>query len=64
MHVWGDGLRTYNALFHFADNNIPHNDGAYRPITVIAKPGTLVNVVHPGPCVGGNTETHPRVWES
>ncbi len=53
---------TYNALFHFADNDIPHNDGAYRPITVIAKPGTLVNVVHPGPCVGGNTETHPRIW--
>ena len=53
---------TYNAVFHFADNNVPHNDGAYRPITVIASPGTLTNVVHPGPCVGGNTETHPRVW--
>ncbi len=53
---------TYNAVFHFADNNVPHNDGAYRPITVIAPPGTITNVVHPGPCVGGNTETHPRVW--
>lgn len=53
---------TYNAVFHFADNNVPHNDGAYRPITVIATPGTLTNVTHPGPCVGGNTETHPRVW--
>ncbi|MBM4438720.1 MAG: hydantoinase B/oxoprolinase family protein, partial [Actinobacteria bacterium] len=53
---------VYNAVFHFADNNVPHNDGAYRPITVIAPPGTITNVVHPGACVGGNTETHPRVW--
>ncbi|HJN40383.1 MAG TPA: hydantoinase B/oxoprolinase family protein, partial [Chloroflexota bacterium] len=53
---------VYNAVFHLADNEIPHNDGAYRPITVIAKPGMITNVVHPGACVGGNTETHPRIW--
>jgi len=53
---------VYNAVFHLADNDIPHNDGAYRPITVVAKPGTITNVVHPGACVGGNTETHPRIW--
>ena len=53
---------VYNALFHFADNNLPHNDGAYRPITVIARPGSIANVTHPGASVGGNTETHPRIW--
>ncbi len=53
---------VYNAVFHFADNDVPHNDGAYRPITVIARPGSIVNVVHPGASVGGNTETHPRIW--
>jgi N-methylhydantoinase B/oxoprolinase/acetone carboxylase alpha subunit len=53
---------VYNAIFHMADNEIPHNDGAYRPITVVAKPGTITNVIHPGACVGGNTETHPRIW--
>ena len=53
---------VYNALFHCADNNLPHNDGAYRPITVIARPGSITNVTHPGASVGGNTETHPRIW--
>ena len=53
---------VYNAIFHFADNDVPHNDGAYRPITVIARPGSIVNVIHPGASVGGNTETHPRIW--
>ncbi len=53
---------VYNAIFHFADNDVPHNDGAYRPISVIAPPGSIVNVVHPGASVGGNTETHPRIW--
>ena len=53
---------VYNALFHCADNNLPHNDGAYRPITVIARPGSIANVTHPGASVGGNTETHPRIW--
>src|SRR5581483_1401073 len=33
----------------------------YRPIKIIAPPGTLVNVKYPGPSVGGNTETQPRI---
>ena len=28
---------------------------------ILTKPGTLVNVQHPGPSVGGNTETHPHI---
>jgi N-methylhydantoinase B/oxoprolinase/acetone carboxylase alpha subunit len=52
---------TYNAIFHLTDQNIPKNSGAYRPIRIIAPPGSAVNVVYPGPSVGGNTETHPKL---
>jgi len=54
---------TYNAIFHLTDPDIPRNIGAYRPIKIIAPPGTVVNCTHPAPEVGGNTETHPRIWE-
>lgn len=52
---------TYNAIFHVVDNEIPHNAGCYRPIKIIAPPGSCINVRHPGPSVAGNTETHPRI---
>lgn len=54
---------TYNAVFHVTDHEVPRNIGAYRPIKIIAPPGTVVNAIHPAPEVGGNTETHPRIWE-
>jgi len=52
---------TFNALLHLTDATIPKNSGCFRPIKVVAPPGTLVNVDYPGPEVGGNTETHPRI---
>ena len=52
---------TYNAVFHLTDPGIPRNAGCYRPIRVIAPPGTLVNVRHPGAEIGGNSETHCRL---
>jgi N-methylhydantoinase B len=52
---------TYNAIFQLTDPNVPRNFGCYRPIRVIAPPGTIVNVVHPGAEVGGNSETHCRI---
>jgi N-methylhydantoinase B/oxoprolinase/acetone carboxylase alpha subunit len=52
---------VYNAVFHLTDSRIPKNSGAYRPIHIIAPPGTVVNVTYPGPSVGGNTETHPKL---
>jgi N-methylhydantoinase B len=52
---------VYNAVFHLTDASIPKNSGAYRPISIIAPPGSAVNVVYPGPSVGGNTETHPKL---
>jgi N-methylhydantoinase B len=52
---------TYNAIFHLTDPGVPRNAGCYRPIRIIAPPGTLVNVTHPGAEVGGNSETHCRI---
>jgi N-methylhydantoinase B/oxoprolinase/acetone carboxylase alpha subunit len=44
--------------------DVPLNAGAFRPITVIAPPGSLVNVEYPGASVGGGTETVPRITET
>lgn len=52
---------TYNAILHLTDPTIPKNSGCFRPIRVVAPPGTIVNVDYPAPEVGGNTETHPRI---
>jgi N-methylhydantoinase B len=51
---------TYNAVFHLTDPSIPKNSGAFRPIRIVAPPGTIANVNHPAPEVAGNTEVHPR----
>jgi 5-oxoprolinase (ATP-hydrolysing) len=52
---------TCNAFLQVTDSSIPRNDGVYRPIRIIAPPGTVVNVRSPGPSVGGNTETQPKI---
>jgi len=52
---------TYNALFHMTDYTIPKNSGCFRPIKIVARPGTVANVDFPAPEVAGNTETHPRL---
>jgi len=52
---------TYNALLHLTDHSIPSNHGSYRPVRIIAPPGTIVNVEYPGASVGGNSEIHPHL---
>ena len=52
---------TCNAFLQVTDSMIPRNDGVYRPIKLIAPPGSVANVRHPGPSVGGNTETQPKI---
>lgn len=54
---------VYNAMLSVTDHSIPRNEGCYRPFTIIAPPGTLVNAVYPAPVVGGNTETSPRLTD-
>jgi N-methylhydantoinase B len=45
---------TFLAVQAAADPTIPANDGAYRPIEIIAPEGTLLNPRFPAPCTGGN----------
>ncbi len=56
--AWG---AAYNAVLQLTDSTIPKNSGCFRPIRVLAPPGSMVNVNFPGPSVGGNTETHCRI---
>jgi N-methylhydantoinase B len=53
----------YNAFLHLTDPSIPRNEGCYRPFTIIAPPGTIVNCSFPAPVAGGNTETSPRLTD-
>ena len=41
--------------------DVPLNTGIFRPLKVIAPPGTLVNPQFPAPSVAGNTEGQPRI---
>jgi N-methylhydantoinase B len=50
---------AYNAVLHMVRSDIPYNHGCYRPISVIAPPGSFVNVSYPASCTGGNSDTHP-----
>ena len=52
---------AYNAVLHLTDPAIPRNAGCYRPIKVMTKPGTVMNVMAPAPEVGGNSEIQQRV---
>lgn len=55
---------AYNAVLHMTDPTIPKNSGCFKPIRVVAPPGTIVNVDFPAPSVGGNTETHARIVDT
>jgi 5-oxoprolinase (ATP-hydrolysing) len=50
-----------NAFLQVSGTEIPRNAGSYRAVTTIAPPGSCVNVRFPGPSVGGNTETQPKL---
>jgi N-methylhydantoinase B len=52
---------SYNGILHCTDDTIPKNSGCFRPIKVMAPPGTILNVDFPAPEVGGNTETHCKI---
>ena len=54
---------VYNAFMHITDPTIPRNEGCYRPINIIAPPGTILNCEFPAPLVGGNTEVSPRITD-
>jgi N-methylhydantoinase B len=49
---------VYLTLQAATDPTIPANDGCYRPITIDAPPGCLVNPDFPAACTGGNECAH------
>jgi N-methylhydantoinase B/oxoprolinase/acetone carboxylase alpha subunit len=59
---------VYNAVLHMTDPDIPANAGRYRPISVVAPEGLIVNATFPVATVGGNSEVHPHlvtlIWKA
>lgn len=52
---------TLFALKAIAEPNSASNSGSYRPVTIIAPKGTIVNPHEPAPVVSGNHETSSRI---
>ena len=48
-------------LLHDAHDDAPLNAGAFEPLDVVTRPGSLLHAVHPSPVCAGNTETSMRV---
>lgn len=56
---------TYSAVCFavkaVTEPHTPSNSGSYRPITIVAPEGTIVNPIEPAPVVAGNHETSSRI---
>jgi N-methylhydantoinase B len=52
---------TWFTVKAITDKSIPINEGCYRPVSIIAPEGTLLNCRFPASVVSGVTETSPRV---
>jgi N-methylhydantoinase B len=52
---------AYFVLRVVTDPDIPPSAGAYRPVTVAAPAGCLVNALRPAAVAGGNVETSSRI---
>ncbi|MDR6474195.1 N-methylhydantoinase B [Paraburkholderia graminis] len=52
---------TWFTVKALTDLSIPINQGCYRPVTIIAPQGSVLNCEYPASVVSGNTETSPRV---
>lgn len=59
---------VYVALASFLTEDIPRNEGAYRAVTIIAPPGTIVNALPPAPMTMNTifpaTEIMNACWEA
>lgn len=54
---------VYYALIAVIDPHVPPNSGCYRPFTIRAEPGTIVNPKMPG-AVGARTNTSQKITEA
>lgn len=55
---------SINSVMQALGPELPINHGLHRPIHLIAPPGTVVNVDHPGAVNSGNTESHNLLAEA
>jgi len=55
---------TYYAVRCVTDPDIPPNHGAYRPVSIEAPGGSVVNARPPAAVVGGNVELSQRVTDA
>jgi N-methylhydantoinase B/oxoprolinase/acetone carboxylase alpha subunit len=55
---------VFNAFLHTFGAEIPFNHGCFRPVTITAPRGCLLNPIPPAPVFGGVTETSNRVIET
>ncbi len=51
----------YYAVRVATDPSIPANGGCYRPLSLVAPPGSVVNAVPPAAVAAGNVETSQRI---
>lgn len=52
---------VYFAFKCIVDPSIPSNEGAYRPLTIITRRGSVVDAERPYAVAGGNVETSQRI---
>ena len=52
---------VYYVFFALARGDLPHNEGAFSPLHIITKPGTVVDALPPAPVAAGNVETSQRI---
>ncbi len=52
---------VYYAVRCVTDPSIPSNEGCYRPVTLVAPEGCVLNPVHPHAVSAGNVETSQRI---
>lgn len=52
---------TYYVLQCLLEEDIPVNEGIFEPVEILTRPGSLLEVEHPGGVAGGNVETSQRV---
>jgi N-methylhydantoinase B len=60
---WNTVASSYCAFFLFLDPTIPRNGGFFRPITVKAPKGSVLNPHFPAPIGGSTTEGGGRVYD-
>lgn len=52
------------ALLMVSDPGVPVNEGCFRPLTIIAPEGSVVNCRHPAATIGGSCDTTSRVVDA